>query len=82
MKNVFYISKFASKLLETELKFDLGGLFNGDVTSTTFISGKKKLYFLLWQENQLNLRYKFFEDYLKNIIQKLKFEKFLGTVKK
>ena len=55
MKNVFYISKFASKLLETELKFDLGGRsFNGDVTSTTFISGKKKLYFLLWQENQLN----------------------------
>ena len=45
MKNVFYISKFASKLLETELKFDLGGRsFNGDVTSTTFISRGKKSY--------------------------------------
>ena len=72
MKNVFYISKFASKLLETELKFDLGGLsFNGDVTSTTFISGKKKLYFSFVAREPIKLcGINFLEDYLKRILSK------------
>ena len=46
MKDIFYISKFAIKLLEAELKFDLGGnSFKNDVTSTTFINENKNSKF-------------------------------------
>ncbi len=80
MKNVFYISKFASKLLETELKFDLGGRsFSGDVTSTTFISGKKKALFSFVAREPIKLcGINFLEDYLKVYYPKIKIRKFFG----
>ncbi len=78
MKDVFNISKVALKLLETELKFDLGGnSFNGDVTSTTFISRKKNANFSFVAREPIKLcGIKFLEDYLKEYYPKIKIQNF------
>lgn len=78
MKDVLNISKVALKLLETELKFDLGGnSFNGDVTSTTFISGKKNAKFSFVAREPIKLcGINFLKDYLKEYYPKIKIQNF------
>ena len=77
MKNIFYISKYALKLLKTELKFDLGGnSFKGDITSTTFISEKKNAKFSFVAREPIKIcGINFLEDYLKEYYPKIKIQK-------
>ena len=77
MANFSKISDNASKLLNAELKFDLGGRsFDNDVTSTTFIDKDKKAVFFFVSREPITLcGINFIDKYLKRFSKKVKMRK-------